>query len=117
HPVYRPARAGSRGVISRYPAVSPRRTGLFVRIPASAAEKLDRAAFELGTPKQDLVSGLVARYVDPTPKGLATLRRTITVESADDSMVMGRHSFVPNEEREVMTLAEVAELVQSREAA
>jgi excisionase family DNA binding protein len=92
-----------------------KRTGLFVRIPQSAAAKLDRAAFELKTPKQDLVSGLVARYVDPTPQGLASLRRTITVESADDSMVMGRHSFVPNEEREVMTLAEVADLLQSDE--
>ena len=97
------------------------RTGLFVRIPATEAEKLDRAAFELKTPKQDLVSGLVARYVDPSPKGLANLRRlcasrrTITVESADDSMVMGQHSFVPNEESEVMTLADVAELLQSDE--
>src|SRR3954471_7077016 len=101
---------------------TPDRTGLFVRIPASEAEKLDRAAFELKTPKQDLVSGLVARYVDPgSPKGLANLRRlcgtrrTITVESADDSMVMGQHSFVPNEESEVMTLADVAELLQSDE--
>jgi excisionase family DNA binding protein len=99
------------------------RTGLFVRIPATEAEKLDRAAFELKTPKQDLVSGLVARYVDPgSPKGLANLRslcgsrRTITVESADDALVVGQHSFLPNEEREVMTLADVAELLQSDEA-
>ena len=98
------------------------RTGLFVRIPAAEAEKLDRAAFELRTPKQDLVSGLVARYVDPgSPKGLASLRRlcagkrTITLESTDDSLVMGQHSFVPNEESEVMTLPEVAELLQSDE--
>jgi excisionase family DNA binding protein len=115
---------------------TPDRTGLFVRIPAREAEKLDRAAFELKTPKQELVSGLVARYVDPSPKGLANLRRlcatgerrahpaepgaspsrrTITVESADDSIVMGQHSFVPNEESEVMTLADVAELLQSDE--
>ncbi len=94
-----------------------KRTGLFVRIPAAEAAKLDRAAFELKTPKQDLVSGLVARYVDPSPKGLASLRRTITVESADDSLVMGRHSFVPNEESEVMTLTDVAELLQSDEEA
>jgi excisionase family DNA binding protein len=92
------------------------RTGLFVRIPSSEAEKLDRAAFELKTPKQDLVSGLVARYVDPTPKGLASLRRTITVESTDDTLVMGQHSFVPNEEPEVMTRADVAELLQADEA-
>ena len=92
------------------------RTGLFVRIPASEAEKLDRAAFELKTPKQDLVSGLVARYVDPSPSGLASLRRTITVESADESLVVGQHSFRPNEVPEVMTLADVAGLLQADEA-
>jgi excisionase family DNA binding protein len=91
------------------------RTGLFVRIPASEAEKLDRAAFELKTPKQDLVSGLVARYVDPSPKGLASLRRTITFESADDSLVVGQHSFLPNDIPEVMKLADVAELLQADE--
>jgi excisionase family DNA binding protein len=98
------------------------RTGLFVRIPSSEAEKLDRAAFELKTPKQDLVSGLVARYVDPaSPRALANLqrlsgtRRTVTVESADDSLVVGQHSFLPNEVPEVMTLAHVAELLQSGE--
>jgi excisionase family DNA binding protein len=107
-------------VISCYLDMGIDRTGLFVRIPATEAEKLDRAAFELKTPKQELVSGLVARYVDPgSPKGLANLRRlcgsrrTITVESADDSLVVGQHSFLPNEEREVMTLADVAELLQS----
>jgi excisionase family DNA binding protein len=99
------------------------RTGLFVRIPSTEAEKLDRAAFELKTPKQDLVSGLVARYVDPeSPKGLASLqslcssRRTITVESADDALVVGQHSFRPNQDPEVMTLADVAQLLQSDEA-
>ena len=98
------------------------RTGLFVRIPAAEAEKLDRAAFELKTPKQELVSGLVARYVDPSPRGLANLRRlcgtrrTVTVQSVDDSLVVGQHSFLPNEEGEVMTLADVADLLQSDEA-
>jgi excisionase family DNA binding protein len=99
------------------------RTGLFVRIPSAEAEKLDRAAFELKTPKQDLVSGLVARYVDPgSPRALANLqrlsgsRRTVTMEAVDDSLVVGQHSFRPNEEPEVMTLADVAELLQTDEA-
>jgi excisionase family DNA binding protein len=102
---------------------TPDRTGLFVRIPSTEAEKLDRAAFELKTPKQELVSGLVARYVDPgSPTGLASLRslcssrRTITVESADDALVVGQHSFRPNQVPEVMTLADVAQLLQSDEA-
>jgi excisionase family DNA binding protein len=98
--------------------------GLFVRIPVSEAEKLDRAAFELKTPKQDLVAGLLARYVDPgSPRALAELgelggRRRVTVETvADDALVVGQHSFRPAEEAEVMTLAEVAEWLQVEEAA
>src|SRR5919202_1355692 len=40
-------------------------TALFVRLPAEQARKLDRAAHALGSPKKDLVAGLVDRYVDP----------------------------------------------------
>ena len=47
---------------------------LFVRIPAAEADKLDRAARETGTPKQRLIAGLVARYLDPERTfGLAVL--------------------------------------------
>jgi hypothetical protein len=50
-------------------------SALYVRIPKGEAEKLDRAAFELKSHKQDLVAALVARYVDPsTPAGLDRLR-------------------------------------------
>jgi hypothetical protein len=50
-------------------------SALYVRIPKSEAEKLDRAAFELKSHKRDLVAALVARYVDPsTPAGLDRLR-------------------------------------------
>ena len=53
----------------------PDRTALFVRVPAEDAERLDRAAFALKASKQDLVAGLLARYVDPgSPEGLASLR-------------------------------------------
>jgi excisionase family DNA binding protein len=98
--------------------------GLFVRIPVSEAEKLDRAAFELKTPKQDLVAGLLARYVDPaSPQALAKLgelggRRKVTVETvADDALVVGQHSFRPADEPDVMTLDEVAEWLQVDEEA
>src|SRR3954449_4117760 len=65
------------------PDMSPRRTSsdpdtaaLFVRLPATEARKLDRAAHATGAPKKDLVAGLVARYVDPdTDDGLHALRR------------------------------------------
>jgi excisionase family DNA binding protein len=91
-------------------------TPLFVRIPVAQAEKLDRAAFELRVPKQELVSGLVSRYVDPSPAGLEQLRR-ITVETADDSLTVGRHWFTPADPEEVLTVEQVAELLQVDEKA
>jgi excisionase family DNA binding protein len=102
-------------------------TPLYVRIPASEAEKLDRAAFELRARKQDLVSGLVSRYVDPSsPSGLAALSelaaaadagRRVTVETSEDSWTVGRHAFLPTEAPDVLTVEEVAELLKvEREA-
>jgi excisionase family DNA binding protein len=96
------------------PQEPPDTAALFVRIPAAEAEKLDRAAFELKVPKQELVSGLVSRYVDPSPDGLAKLRR-ITVETADDSLTVGRHWFAPADPDEVLTIAQVADLLQAEE--
>src|SRR4051794_25613681 len=104
----------------------PRRQGdtrsLFVRIPHAQADKLDRAAFELGAHKQDLIAGLVDRYVDPSsPTALSRLgglgfgsggTRRVTVETDDSSLTVGRASFLPAEPREVLTLAELAELLQ-----
>jgi excisionase family DNA binding protein len=98
------------------------RTPLYVRLPNSAAAKLDRAAFELRTSKQDLVSGLVSRYVDPdTPSGLRALERIgggtrrVLVEAADDTLTVGHHSFVPSRVSEVLTAAEAAELLRTDE--
>src|SRR2546430_1333687 len=48
-------------------------TALFVRIPSIEAEKLQRAASALGAPKRELITRLVARYVDPEDP--ATLSR------------------------------------------
>jgi excisionase family DNA binding protein len=95
------------------------RSPLYVRIPTAEARKLDRAAFELGTPKQDLVAGLVARYVDPAD--LASLehlagRRRVTVETTDDSLAVGRHSFQPADPSEVLTLDQLADLLQAEPA-
>jgi len=36
---------------------------LFVRLPTASAEKLNRAAFELKTPKRELVTDLVERNI------------------------------------------------------
>jgi excisionase family DNA binding protein len=84
------------------------RTALYVRIPQSHAEKLDRAAFELKVPKQDLVAGLVA---DMKIAPGFTRRRTEVVE-VDDSLSVGRASFLPAEPYEVLTLADAAGLLQ-----
>jgi excisionase family DNA binding protein len=96
---------------------------LFVRLPVAQAEKLDRAAFELKVPKQELVNALVERYVDPrSPWALADLpglravgtddRRRIVVESETDALTVGSHSFRPHGPPEVLSPSEVADLLQ-----
>jgi excisionase family DNA binding protein len=101
---------------------------LFVRLPRGYAEKLDRAAFELKTPKQALVAGLVGRYVNPsTAEGLQNLKavaaeggfgfgtRRITVEQETDDVTVGRVGFVPAPEPptgDVLTLEQVAVLLR-----
>ena len=94
---------------------------LYVRLPRAEAAKLDRAAFELAASKQNLVAGLVARYVDPSSaSGLDALReltgdagtRRVTVETADDSIAVGRHSFLPTETPEVLNVDELAALLK-----
>jgi excisionase family DNA binding protein len=66
---------------------------LFVRLPTASAEKLSRAAFELKTPKRELVTDLVDRYL-----------------GAED-MVVGRAA---PEARgpDVLTVEQLAELLQ-----
>lgn len=54
---------------------------LYVRIPTSVGDKLDRAVFELRdrkVTKQDIVAALIERYVDAsTPPGQATVRELL----------------------------------------
>jgi excisionase family DNA binding protein len=70
---------------------------LFVRIPQADAERLDQASFELKRPKQELVAeALRSLEVPKRPVGFA------------------RPVSTP---REVLTTAEVAELLQVDEAA
>ena len=89
---------------------------LFVRLPSSAAERLDRAAFALGTSKKDVVTALLERHVDPdSPGGLDSLRRVL-VEAGEPELVVGRHAFRPAEQPDVLDAAHVAELLQVAEA-
>jgi excisionase family DNA binding protein len=83
------------------------RRALYVRLPNEAAEKLDRAAFELRVAKQDLVADLVQHHL----AHVAGTRRVV-VESLDDTLTVGHHSFTPTEEREVLTLDEAADLLR-----
>ena len=108
----------------RRPRSGEATSAVFVRIPTAEAERLDRAAFELRTPKRDIVTTLVARYVDPDdPAALAALaadgedRRRVVVEAEDQGLTVGRHAFQPAPPPEVLTLAQVAELLQVEEAA
>lgn len=63
---------------------------LYVRLPDEAAEKLHQAAFELGLPKQDIVTSLL-----------------------QDHLTVGKHEFFPNPTEEVLTLEEAAELLRT----
>jgi hypothetical protein len=73
---------------------------LFVRLPATAVGKLDRAAEALGMRKKDLVAGLVSKYVDPdSRRGLSVLgslaTHKITVDLGDNGPTVGAYSFQP----------------------
>src|SRR4051812_27115067 len=83
------------------------RRPLYVRLPAAAADRLDRAAFELKVPKQDLVADLVVRHlhVDAAPD-------RVTVELPDQGLTVGRHAFRPAQPPEVLTVDDAAELLQ-----
>jgi excisionase family DNA binding protein len=100
---------------------TPPETALYVRIPAAAGEKLDRAAEALGVAKKDLVAGLVAKYVDPdSQRGLSALGslsqpRKISVELADPGPSMGSYSFQPYDPPEVMSAEQAARLLQVEE--
>lgn len=66
---------------------------LFVRLPTASAERLNRAAFELKTPKRELVAALVDRYL------------------GGDDVVIGRAATQVGEP-DVLTLGQLAELLQ-----
>jgi excisionase family DNA binding protein len=77
---------------------------LFVRLPQEQADRLDRAASALGTPKGRLVARLVEQHVDPdTPAGLEELR----------GLPLGRHAFRPAAAPDVLTAEEAAGLLQA----
>jgi excisionase family DNA binding protein len=87
---------------------------LYVRLPAAAVDKLDRAAEALGIHKKDLIAGLVTKYVDPdsrrglTELGAVAAPKRLTMAGP----TLGSYSFQSYDPPEVMTLEQTAELLQ-----
>jgi excisionase family DNA binding protein len=103
--------------MARRPPAEPE-GALYVRLPAHAADKLDRAAQALGRHKKDLVAGLIAKYVDPDSKrGLSALGaladpRRVTVDLGGSGPTLGAYSFQAYDPPEVMTAEQAAQLLQ-----
>ena len=97
---------------------TPPETALYVRLPATAVDKLDRAAEALGVHKKDLVAGLVSKYVDPdTSRGLSALGslsqpRRVTFELGEPSPTLGTYSFQPYDPPEVMNAEQAGQFLQ-----
>jgi excisionase family DNA binding protein len=102
---------------------TPPETALYVRIPATAVDKLDRAAEALGVHKKDLVAGLVSKYVDPDSRhGLSALGslsqpRRVTVDLGEPGPTMGTYSFQPYDPPEVMNAEQAGQFLQIDEKA
>lgn len=75
-------------------------TPLYVRIPTTAVDKLDRAAAALGMHKKDLVADLVKKYVPDTNDG---------------GLMMGTYSFHPYDPPEIMSSAQAGQFLQIEE--
>ncbi len=101
---------------------TPPETALYVRLPATAVDKLDRAAEALGIRKKDLVAGLVTRYVDPdSQRGLSALGalsqpRRVTVDLGDSGPTLGTYSFQPYDPPEVLNAEQAGQLLQIAES-
>src|SRR5262245_57445483 len=81
----------------------PQQTPLYVKIPTTAADKLDRAAAELGVHKKDLVAHLLDRYVSASRRpGLGP----------EGDLMMGTYSFQPYDPPEVMNAEQAGQFLQ-----
>jgi excisionase family DNA binding protein len=99
------------------PRKSPPQTPLYVKLPSTAVEKLDRASAALGVPKKDLVAGLVTRYVDPdSQRGLSALgalsSRRPLLDTTEAGPMVGSYSFQPYDPPEVMNVDQAAQFLQ-----
>lgn len=95
---------------------------LYVKLPATAVDKLDRAAETLGMRKKDLVAGLVTKYVDPdTARGLDELGRLSQPQRGaildGAGATPGSYSFRADELPDVLTAEQAGVFLQLDEAA
>jgi hypothetical protein len=102
------------------PKKLPSEGALFVRLPAAAVDKLDRAAEALGMRKKDLIAGLVAKYVDPdSDRGRSALgalpAHKMTIGLGEPAR--GSYSFQAYDPPEVMNAAQAGQFLQIEEAA
>ena len=91
-------------------------TPLYVRLPSTAVDKLDRAAAALGVHKKDLVAGLVTKYVDPDSQhGLSALNTLSTrrpLDTSDRGTMIGSYSFQPYDPPEIMNAEQAGQFLQ-----
>jgi len=91
-------------------------TPLYVRIPTTAVDKLDRAAAALGMHKKDLVADLVTKYVDPdSQRGLSELASRRPLDTNEGGLMMGTYSFQPYDPPEIMNSAQAGQFLQIEE--
>ena len=75
---------------------------MFLRLPAAQAQRLQETSRRLGTPKSRLVADLLASHLaDEPPAAIGALK----------GAPVGRHSFTPAEQLEVLTVEQLAELL------
>jgi hypothetical protein len=102
---------------------SPQETPLYVRLPSTAVEKLDRAAAALRMHKKDLVAGLVTKYVDPDSQKALTALGSLSHEVSASGQrkvpdtdergpMIGSYSFQPYDFPEVMNADQAGQFLQ-----
>ena len=75
-----------------------------MRLPKAEAERLDRAAARLGRSKGRIVADLLAENLEPPelPSGIDALK----------GAPVGRHEFTPAQTLEILTLEQLATLLE-----
>src|SRR5687768_5892666 len=99
------------------PRKPPVEGALFVRLPSTAVDKLDRAAEALGMRKKDLVAGLVSKYVDPDSRQGLTALGALSLpklpgDVAELGPARGSYSYHPYDPPEVLNAEQAGQLLQ-----